>query len=129
MKNAMLTLMRLVFGFSIAVPAAQASLVFTAGSGDVTPGGTVTIPITVNTTINDQWISADITLQWNGSVLSYNSVSPVAPFDTGSIFNTTTPGQLGFSWANGAGSTVADGATIFNLTLQADVNADRKSVV
>ncbi len=116
--------MRLVFGFFIAVPAAQASLTFTAGSGNVTPGGTVTIPITVNTDISDQWISADISLQWDGAVLTFSSASAVSPFTTGSpIFNSTAPGNVSFSWANGSGSTVADGTTIFDLTLIAASDA------
>ena len=112
--------MRLVAGFFLLVPSVHAGIYFTAGSGDVNPGGLVTIPITVNYTSGENWLSLDLTLSWNSSVLTYNSTDLVSPFTTGSgIFNSGTPGVLSFSWANGSGSAVADGATIFNLTLSA----------
>jgi hypothetical protein len=118
MKNAMLSLMRLVVVFSLLVPSVHAGLYFTAGSGEVNPGGLVTIPITVSSTINDPWISLDLALQWNSSVFTFNSAGAVSPFTTGSaIFNSGTLGALSLSWANGSGSTVADPATIFTLTL------------
>jgi len=125
MKNAMLSRIQRVAVFFFAVPALQAAVLnFTAGSGTVNPGGDVTIPITANFDYSQKWVSCDMTLQWDNSVLTYKDASGVGVFSSAGISNPESAINTAiFSWFNGSGSTVANGATVFNLTLTAAANA------
>ena len=91
---------------------------FAAGTGAETgiPGGTVTVPITVEN-FSDLY-GAQFTLTWDSSKLTSATVVGVNPALSSGTTQTdvSTPGQLGFLWfGGGTGATITGGAAVFSV--------------
>ena len=96
-----------------------AIVTFTAGNETAPPASPVTVAITV-TGFNDVY-GFSFSLQWNPSVVQFNSIANLASlpgFDSGD-FNTTqtSSGRLGVLWNddNLSGETLANASKLFDL--------------
>jgi hypothetical protein len=105
---------------------AQAAVTFTAGSASTTPGGSVSVPISVSGFANVT--TFQFTLQWNPNVIQFSSVGNLnlpdlapANFDTASA---VTSGFLTLSWNDSTHSfpvgTTVDDRNIFSMNFVAN---------
>jgi len=128
MKNAILPLIRLVAGHILLLPSLHAAVItFNAGTATVSPGGNVSVPITVSSSVTPPstfWGNAGFYLVWNDTVLTLQA-TPVdltgtpLPITTAN-FNNPNSGELRFSWFSGTGVEVANGSTLFTVQFTAN---------
>jgi len=96
------------------------SAVFTSVGGSVSPGGSVSVPITVSD-FNDV-TSFQFTLQWDSNVLQYSSTGNYGLAGlVGGSFGYLAPNRLTVGWddPNAVGVTVPSGTTIFSVNFNA----------
>jgi hypothetical protein len=91
---------------------------FTAGTETVDPGGSVSVPITVQNFQNVDGVQFSLT--WNSGLLTLQPtpVGGLIPSLSGGTFGPGT-GALTWAWFNIAGVTVVDGTAIFSVQFTA----------
>lgn len=124
-----------VFGFFLfnSAQAQQDLEVEFSAAASVAPGGTVTIDVSVNNF--DNLISAQFSINWDATAMSFNSITNVTndlvdflPGNIGTVDNSqgVMDGQLRVSWSptNGSdltnGVSIPDGTVLFSFLLNGD---------
>jgi hypothetical protein len=130
------TALTLFFGLLLlgTAPAQAQTVTFNAESASVAAGNTVTIPVTVQGF--DDITGVQFTLEWDPSVLSFNSTGNPDNVTgiSGGVFgdpteNNVPPGHLTVVWddPNATGVTLGDGTAFFTVTLTATGSAGAAS--
>jgi hypothetical protein len=122
MKSAIVSLTRMVGGIALLTTSLHAALIFTAGSGKVTPGGLITVPIVASGSSPD-WVSAQFTLVWDSGVLTIDSFVLGGLLPSAAFAKTTGV----FSWFDNVndppGVAVSDPYTMLSVTFKAATDA------
>jgi hypothetical protein len=122
MKQTIVFLSAAITGVMLHSPSSHAAVLFTAGSGQVTPSESFSVPITVSGFT--EVTSFQYSLAWDPAVLQFSSVGDFGlVYLTSGTFGTTetASGTLTVAWddVDLAGKNLPDDSSIFNMNFTA----------